>query len=155
MLSIIKSIFLLFFLFFGQSPCYGIESQQHMGGDLVPVVNQQVKQNTISQHGLSAIFKMRLHKWKDNSSITVYVLADDSPLHQTFCKKILNVFPHQMRRFWDRLVFSGSGQAPVTLQTENEMLEMLATTPGAIGYLRADRIVEGIKALSIQSGSNP
>lgn len=152
MLSLFKSILLLFFLI-GHHFCFANESDTSPGSTLVPVVNQQVQQDSITKHGLSAIFKMRLHKWKDDSAITVFVLADETPLHKTFCKEVLNVFPHQMRRIWDRLVFSGSGQAPIELDNEEEMIRKLISTPGAIGYLRSSDIKKGIKALTIQSGS--
>ncbi len=95
---------------------------------------------------------MRLLRWKDGSTITVFVLADENPLHNEFCKEILNVFPHQMRRIWNRLVFSGTGQAPIELGNADEMADKLLTTPGAIGYLRKGQLKEGIKTLHIQAG---
>ncbi len=150
MISIFKGTVLLFFLL--QTFCHALEND-HQEEIIIPVVNHQVSQDSISKHGLSAIFKMRLNKWKDGSPITVFVLADDEPLHKSFCKEVLNVFPHQMRRIWDRLVFSGSGQAPITLESENEMLQMLISTPGAIGYLKSSSIKKGVKALTIQSGN--
>ena len=100
-----------------------------------PVVNADTKQQSVSKNGLSAIFKMRLRTWSDGSGITVFVLHDDNPLHKQFCKQILNVFPHQMRRYWNKLVFSGTGQAPIELENKDEMINKLITTPGAIGYL--------------------
>ena len=152
MFSVNKNIILLFFLL-AQNICFALESNQ-LESPVLPVVNQQVQQDNISKHGLSAIFKMRLHKWKDGSAVTVFVLADDQPLHKAFCKTILNVFPHQMRRNWNRLVFSGSGQAPIQLDSTEEMINQLISTPGAIGYLRKSDIKEGIKVLRIQSGSH-
>lgn len=137
-----------------QSPCSANESKEQETVEIAPVINGQVTQNTITPHGLSAIFKMRLHKWKDNSAITVFVLADEAPLHKAFCKEVLNVFPHQMRRIWDRLVFSGSGQAPIELKSEQEMIEMLSSTPGAIGYLKTSNLTKGIKILTIRAASS-
>lgn len=101
-----------------------------------PVVNSRTEQKSVSKNGLSAIFKMRLRTWSNGSSITVFVLHDDNPLHKLFCKQILNVFPHQMRRYWNKLVFSGTGQAPIELENKDEMIDKLMNTPGAIGYLK-------------------
>ncbi len=36
---------------------------------------------------------------------------------------------------WDRQLFSGTGQAPITLDTEEEMVRRVAKTPGAMGYV--------------------
>jgi len=73
-----------------------------------PVVNAALAQQAISRNGLSAIFKMWLHRWHDGTPVTVFILKDENPLHEKFCKQILNVFPHQMRRAWNKAVFSGS-----------------------------------------------
>jgi len=117
---------------------------------IYPVVNRALTQNSVSRNGLSAIFRMRLRQWQDGSPITVFVLHDSNPLHKQFCKQVLNVFPHQMRRSWNKLVFSGTGQAPVTVASKEEMVDKIASTPGAIGYLSDEDIPENIKILIIK-----
>ncbi|MGR9052010.1 MAG: hypothetical protein ACU84J_05125 [Gammaproteobacteria bacterium] len=114
------------------------------------VVNSNASQYSISRNGLSAIFKMRLRHWKDGSPVTVFVLDDDDPLHKSFCKKILNVFPHQMRRSWNKLVFSGTGQAPNVVGSKDEMIEKLTTIPGAVGYLNSRDLTENLRILEIE-----
>ncbi len=153
MRSIIKNILFLFLLIQSAS-CLAEDNQSSQLAPVVTVVNQQLNQDSISQHGLNAIFKMRLHKWKDNTPVTLFVLADNDSLHKSFCKTILNVFPYQMRRSWDRLVFSGSGQAPIQLDSKEEMIKKVSSIVGAIGYLRISDIQEGIKILQIQSRQN-
>ena len=114
------------------------------------VVNQNTTQQVISRNGLSAIFKMRLRHWKDGSPVTVFVLEDENPLHKLFCKQILNVFPHQMRRSWNKLVFSGTGQAPIVVNNKAEMIEKISTTPGAVGYLSGQDLTDNIRILNIE-----
>lgn len=92
---------------------------------------------------------MRLRQWKDDTPVTVYVLKDGDPIHKQFCKQILHVFPHQMRRIWNRAVFSGSGQAPNTVKSIKEMITKISNTPGAIGYLQASQITDDMKILEI------
>lgn len=115
-----------------------------------PVVNIDTSQKSISKNGLSAIFKMRLRHWNDGSDVTVFVLSDEDPLHKQFCKQILNVFPHQMRKNWNKLVFSGTGQAPIVVENKEKMINKLRTTPGAVGYLNGVDITDGIKVLNIE-----
>lgn len=101
----------------------------------VVVVNPSVSKIKLSRSALRAIFSMRLRTWPDGSLITVFVLSNHSPLHIQFSKKILNIFPYQLQRTWDRLVYSGTGQAPVELKSIHEMYDKVASIPGAIGYL--------------------
>lgn len=117
---------------------------------VVPVINNHTTQRSISRNGLSAIFKMRLHQWRDGTPVTVFVLKDSNPLHKRFCKEMLNVFPHQLRRVWNKLVFSGSGQAPIILNDITEMQKRIRETPGAIGYLKAGDVHDGMHILDIE-----
>lgn len=107
------------------------------------IVNSDISAQPISQSTLRAIFSMHLRQWPNGKPIRVYVLPDDNQIHVSFAKEVLNTFPHQLRRSWDVLVFSGSGQAPSVVQTPEEMLQKVASTPGAIGYLPSKYPIEG------------
>jgi hypothetical protein len=125
----------------------------------------------IARNTLSAIFGMRLRAWENGTPIRVYVLPDNHVVHVMFCKQILGVFPHQYRTAWDRLVYSGTGQAPLEVESEEEMRarvagtrgealivvggeeEMrarVAGTAGAIGYLSRKMIDESVTALPVE-----
>lgn len=114
------------------------------------VTNPDVKEKTLSKSSLRAIFGMRLHAWPDGTAIRVFVMPDDVPLHTAFAKEKLNVFPYQLRSAWDRLVFSGTGQAPDTVTSQEEMLAKVASTPGAIGYLIKPMIDSRVNVLQIK-----
>lgn len=117
---------------------------------IVPIVNSNTGQDSVSSKGLWAIFRMRLRHWSDDSPITVFILEDNNPIHRRFCKEILNVFPSQLRRAWNRLVFSGSGQAPVKVSSKEEMLRSVASTPGAIGYAYEHDLIDEVTILKVQ-----
>ncbi|MCL7422308.1 MAG: hypothetical protein M8364_15565 [Methylobacter sp.] len=145
-MSLILTLFVLLLNQFA-SAAPPVNEQQNI---VIPVINSTNQQDSISRNGLSAIFKMRLLRWNDGSAVTVFVLNDDDPLHKQFCKQILNVFPHQMRRNWNKLVFSGSGQAPILVESKTEMIEKIANTPGSVGYLNLKDLTDGIKKLDIK-----
>ena len=86
---------------------------------------------TITRNALRAIFGMRLRAWADGTPIRVYVLPDDNAVHVAFSKELLGVFPHQFRTAWDRLVFSGTGQAPLQVGNKEEMRARIAGIDGA------------------------
>ncbi len=120
-------------------------------GDLHAVVaHPGVSQQSLSRNALRSIFGMRLLTWPDGTVIKVFVLPDDAPLHKAFSMETLNVFPHQLRSAWDRMVFSGTGQAPIEVASEEEMLARVAGTPGAIGYLTRTKINDTVHVLQIK-----
>jgi len=117
---------------------------------IVIITYPEVEPQTLSKNTLRSIFSMRLKTWPDNIPIRVFVLPDDHPIHSTFTKEILNVFSYQLRATWDRLVFSGTGQAPIKVNNYEEMLTGVAKTPGAIGYLKERHLNNSVRVLNVE-----
>ena len=99
------------------------------------VVNAAQPKNEVSRSLARGIFGMRVRAWPDGVPVRVFVLEDSRPLHQEFCKSVLQMYPYQLRQNWDRLLYSGTGQQPVIVATEDEMMRRVAETPGSIGYV--------------------
>lgn len=115
------------------------------GNAVEVVVNQSVPVQTITLNKIRAIFTMRQKFWPGGEPIKVFTLADQDPIHKKFTKNKLQMFPHQLRRVWDRMVYSGTGRAPVVLENEQQMLDKVANTPHAIGYLSKEPENEQIR----------
>ncbi|MCU7958635.1 MAG: hypothetical protein KZQ58_01275 [gamma proteobacterium symbiont of Bathyaustriella thionipta] len=49
-----------------------------------------------------------------------------------------------------RLLFSGLGQAPIEVESEQEMLHRVEQTPGAIGYLEQSQEEDSVHSVSIK-----
>ena len=112
------------------------------------IINPQTPHTELSQNSIRAIFAMRTPQWLDGTAVHVFVLADDHPLHTSFCKDTLGMFPYQLRRIWDRQVFSGTGIAPITVDTATEMREKVANTLGAIGYINSEQINNSVTQIN-------
>ncbi len=104
-----------------------------------------VSANTIEQlkdfHELRAIFSLRTLYWPNGEKIRIFVLPDNNAVHKEFVKEKLGMFPHQLRRTWNRMTYTGTGQPPVTVDSIAEMLDKVQHTDNAIGYI--GRRVEG------------
>lgn len=93
---------------------------------------------------------MRLNEWPNGRHAQVFVLPDNHPLHERVAKGILGLYPYQLRRAWDRQLFSGTGPAPIAVSTESEMIERVARTPGAIGYAHSDAVDASVRRLEVR-----
>ncbi|MEO6145632.1 MAG: hypothetical protein ABIP04_01000 [Sulfuriferula sp.] len=113
------------------------------------IVNPSVTVSSVSQNAVRSMFAMKLLQWPDGQPVRVFVLPDDNSLHKAFCKEVLDVYPYQLRQTWDRLVYSGTGQAPIEVGSEEEMLKSVANTPGALGYLKKTKPGERVRTLSV------
>jgi ABC-type phosphate transport system substrate-binding protein len=117
---------------------------------MVVIAFPSIGENAISRSSLRAIFGMRLNKWPADTSIKVFVMKDEAPEHGAFSKNILQVFPHQLRLAWDRQVFSGQGQYPEQVASAQEMLSKIASTPGAIGYIKTNEVTNNVRILQVR-----
>lgn len=118
-------------------------------GNIVVITNKDVQEKSITLGALRSIFGMRLRSWSGGKPVRVFVFSDYYPVHVEFSKKVLGVFPHQLRSSWDRLVFSGTGQAPTQVKNEEEMLKHIENTPGAIGYITRSHEHGQVKELPV------
>jgi hypothetical protein len=141
--GILPLLFLLLFL--GVNSGHADEAHSR----IIVITNKNVQEKSITLGALRSIFGMRLRSWKGGKPVRVFVLRDFHPVHIEFSKKVLGVFPHQLRSSWDRLVFSGTGQAPTYVKNEDEMLKRVEKTPGAIGYITRSHEHGQVKVLPV------
>jgi ABC-type phosphate transport system substrate-binding protein len=99
------------------------------------IVSPSLTSMQLDRSLLRAVFTMRVRQWPDGSPIRVFVLPDNDPLSDHFYRERLGMYSYVLRRAWDRMVFTGTGFAPTVVQTEQEMIERVRSTPGAIGYV--------------------
>lgn len=116
---------------------------------LTLIVNPQLDISSISRNKARGIFSMRLREWPDGTPIVVYVLPDKAELHRDFVRNILAMFPHQLRRHWDRYVYTGIGQAPIEVANINEMITRVHNTAGAIGYIKEESADANIRTIQL------
>jgi hypothetical protein len=107
---------------------------------VVVLTNSEVQTGELNLSNLRAIFTIRKRSWDDKTPIKVFVLPDQNPLHQQFCKSVLKVYPYVLREQWDRLIFSGTGIPPTIVSNEQELQAIINATPGAIGYAPSDTL---------------
>ena len=113
------------------------------------IANMATDTVSLSTAQLRRIYSMRQVHWKNGSPIVVYVLASNNPIHQKFCKEQLQLFPYQLDRIWHKLTFSGYGVAPIEVASENELVEAVKSTKGAIGYVENLLEVKDVNIIKI------
>jgi hypothetical protein len=104
-------------------------------GDIQVIVNSASSVRDLSRTTLRAIFSMRVRQLPDGTPVTVYVLPDRDERHRAFCKDFLQVYPYVLRDTWDRMVFTGTGLAPIEVGSQEELIRRVAETRGGIGYI--------------------
>lgn len=106
-----------------------------VANEIAVVAHPSVDARTLKVGQLRRIFSMRQATWPNGQNTQVFVLKSDHEVHEYFCKSQLSMFPYQLERLWNKLIYSGLGESPVQVSDLSEMLERIRLTPGAIGYV--------------------
>ncbi|MEW5787387.1 MAG: hypothetical protein AB1899_05995 [Pseudomonadota bacterium] len=114
------------------------------------VVHPGVAEKTLERKQARSLFSGRVNRWTDGSPVRVFVLPDDQELHQELAKQVLDIYPYQLRAAWERMRYTGMGQPPITVASEEEMRRRVAETPGAIGYVGKVQNHDKIRALPLR-----
>lgn len=110
------------------------------------IANPSVQEYTIDRTVVVKFYTLAESKWSDGSAATVFDLKQDHPVRAKMLDYISKE-PLELRRMWLKAVASGAAKAPEALATEEEVVEKVASTPGAIGYVSANKVGKGVKVL--------
>lgn len=50
------------------------------------------------------------------------------------------MFPYQLERIWNQITYSGQGDSPVIVGSQQALIEAVYDTPGAVGYASEEQI---------------
>jgi ABC-type phosphate transport system substrate-binding protein len=139
--------FIIIYLFFSFSFCQAEE---------IIIVNLSVQEKILSLNEIRTIFSMKKKYWVNGSKISVYILNEkfsnnNSQVHNSFVVKKLQLLPFQLKRVWDRNIFSGTGEKPYKVNNEKEMLYKIMSTPGSIGYLTSSIELSDVNILKLSN----
>jgi len=72
--------------------------------------------------------------WDTDGKVIIAIL-EGSELHKQFLEEYVNKTPIQFRNYWREKVFTGEGESPKPFKTEESLIDFVANTKGAIGYI--------------------
>ncbi len=110
------------------------------------IVNKSVKLTTADQKTIVAIYMLRTSRWPNGSRITLFNLKSKSDGKNKFYS-FLEKTSFELRKNWMRLHLTGEAKPPVALKSEEEMLDKVAKTPGAIGFISSEKVDDSVRIL--------
>ena len=116
---------------------------------VVIVVNPSAKASEIAKSALADIFTGGSTSFKDGSH-AVPVTLKGGVTHEDFLKTYVGKNDGAFRAAWRAAVFSGQGTMPRTFDSEAALLDYVAATAGAIGYVSKDSDRSKVKTLDVR-----
>ncbi len=117
-------------------------------GEILIIVHIDVGVEELAQKTISEIYLGTRTKWDDELTIRVAMLKKGET-HEQFTKEIVKTTPAKLKSFWKKVVFTGIGTPPKIFKKEDDLVEFVAETEGAIGYITKETSHEEVKTLSI------
>ena len=121
--------------------------------DPIVICHPNLKNEDLSNQLLLRIYAMQKRVWSDNTPVRVYTFSNDNKVHKDFVNTFLRMQPYQLDRLWHRLVFSGTGKPPEVVASIKEMMDVVRTQPGSIGYIDSRYLDESDKSLMVVTKS--
>jgi ABC-type phosphate transport system substrate-binding protein len=115
--------------------------------DVVLVANKGVRISEITDTDLRAIFTGTRTRFADGSH-AVPVTLKGGPVHEVFLRNHVGEGPEEFRAEWRKVVFTGQGAMPKAFDSESSLVEYVAATPGAVGYVSRISSQNGVKVLA-------
>lgn len=115
--------------------------------EVVVIANNGVSETSMTKEKIKNIFLGKIVKWQDGGRIHFVTLKGD--VHKDFLKAYVGRNASQYKTYWKKIMFTGKGSMPKTFSTEQEMVQYVANTEGAIGYIDKNTATENVKTISV------
>jgi len=112
------------------------------------IAHKSVPVDTIKKSELLDFYTADIKKWINGDKVIVNDLKPKGEVKEIFYK-FLGKTPSRMKSVWLKNMLSGEGDPPEALKSEEEMLQKIAATPGAIGFLSHTKVDNSVKTLMV------
>ncbi len=99
-----------------------------------------------SREELASIYGRKKLFWENGARIIPVNLPAAHRLRRSFSRLVLGALPEAMAAYWNAQYFHGIAP-PYVLASEEAVLQFVATTPGAIGYVSASAVNRQVRVL--------
>lgn len=113
------------------------------------IVHPEVSADSLSGRDVQAIFLGEMTRWPGQERIAFVTLKIEG-VHDAFLREYVGKTASQYDIFWKKKVFSGQGRMPKSMDSPEAVIEFVAATPGAIGYLPAGTPPGNAKAVPVK-----
>ena len=111
------------------------------------VVNGEVAAASLSKDALKDILLGKTTYWPGGQAVIIVVLTDKT---DAALQDVTGMSASQFKTHWQRLVFSGRGQLPKQMSTEDELITKVIATKGAIALVPSGTATKEAKKVEIK-----
>ncbi|HEX8334613.1 MAG TPA: hypothetical protein VF622_18455, partial [Segetibacter sp.] len=99
------------------------------------IANQKGSPASLSSRELRSVFRGEKQRWSDGTKVVIALLKTNNPTGMSICKKVYDMRPDELNKYWLALVFQGRASAPFFFNTTPELRAFVSQNPGSIGIV--------------------
>lgn len=113
------------------------------------IVNNSVAIDSLSKRAASDLFLKKKGTWDGGVAVVPVDQLDSSSVRGAFSSAVLGKTTAAVKSYWNQQIFSGREVPPVEKRSDTEVLSLVRSTPGAIGYVSEAAAVVGVRVITI------
>jgi ABC-type phosphate transport system substrate-binding protein len=117
--------------------------------DIAFIVNPQGTDASISAADVKSILLGNKTKWDGGGLVKLAVLTPGAT-HDAVMQTYVQRSADQFDKYLKKQVFSGKGVMPTQAADDAAMIDYVAKTPGALGYVSAGAVTDRVKVLPVK-----
>jgi hypothetical protein len=122
--------------------------------DLVVVASAKSGIEKLGRQDVVYLFMGRLRQLPGGQPVVPLDLAADIPERMDFYRQLVNKEPAEIKAYWSRLVFAGGSRPPLVAESREELIRLIGSTPGAIGYIDRSKVDARLRIIHELSPQN-
>ncbi len=115
-------------------------------GQVVIIAHKSVPVDTLKKSELLDLYIGDVRFWVDDVPVVTLELEPEDNI-KTLFYSFLDRRPSWMKSIWLKKMLSGEGDPPLFMNSMEDILKKVASTPGAIGYINQADVTTDVKVL--------
>jgi hypothetical protein len=125
----------------------GLMTSNGFALDGVVIVNEGVAVTSLNAAALKDMLTGKSMYWEGGQAVAIVYVGDKT---DTALKEVSGMDSSGFKTFWQRLAFSGRGQAPKKADDGAAAVALVSATKGMIAIVPADTELKGVKKIEIK-----
>src|SRR5688500_5324911 len=125
-------------------------AQPARGDGVVLIVHPSNRIATVDRAFLRDAYMRKLVTWSGGETIRPVGLPRPLAVRDRFTRDVLRKTPAQLRSYWTRQIFTGTGVPPVERASEASVVAYVLANRGAIAYLPEGSDPRGAKVIRLR-----
>jgi len=113
------------------------------------ITNLENKEIGLTKNQIAKIYLGKMKHYSNGERIKAVNLSKTYKTYKKFNQAIIKKSDAALNRYWSKLKFTGKGKPPKTLASEREVIQWVANTKGAIGYVDGKYLNKSVNVVLI------